>query len=43
MNGGDARVARRSRDDGIDGVLFDCNAVLGGEYIAQATTTSTSK
>jgi restriction system protein len=36
MNGGDARVTRRSRDDGIDGVLFDCNAVLGGEYIVQA-------
>lgn len=36
MNGGDARVTRRSRDDGIDGVLFDCDAVLGGEYIVQA-------
>lgn len=36
MNGGDARVTRRSRDDGIDGVLFDCNAVIGGEYIVQA-------
>lgn len=31
-----ARVTRRSRDEGIDGVLFDCNAVLGGEYIVQA-------
>jgi hypothetical protein len=29
-------VTRRSRDEGIDGVLFDCNAVLGGEYIVQA-------
>lgn len=35
MNGGDARVTRRSRDDGIDGVLFDCNAVMGGEYVVQ--------
>lgn len=36
MNGGDARVTRRSRDDGIDGVLFDCDTVTGGEYIVQA-------
>lgn len=36
MTGADARVTRRSRDDGIDGVLFDCNVVLGGEFIVQA-------
>lgn len=36
MTGADARVTRRSKDDGIDGVLFDCTAVLGGEFIVQA-------
>ena len=36
MTGVDARVTRRSRDDGIDGVLFDCDAVLGGEVVVQA-------
>lgn len=32
----DVRVTRRSRDEGIDGVIFDCDAALGGEYIVQA-------
>jgi restriction system protein len=36
MIGGDARVTRRARDDGIDGVLFDCDAVMGGEVVVQA-------
>jgi restriction system protein len=36
MSGQDARVTRRSRDDGIDGVVFDCSATLGGEFIVQA-------
>jgi len=36
MANGQARVTRRSRDDGIDGVIFDCDAALGGEYIVQA-------
>lgn len=36
MSGGDAHVTRRSRDDGVDGVLFDCDAVMGGEFIVQA-------
>lgn len=36
MTGADSRVTRRSKDDGIDGVVFDCNAVLGGEFIVQA-------
>jgi restriction system protein len=36
MTGVDARVTRRSRDDRIDGVLFDCDAVLGGEVVVQA-------
>jgi restriction system protein len=36
MQDGDVKVTRGSRDDGIDGVVFDCNAALGGEYIVQA-------
>jgi restriction system protein len=36
MQGSDTRVTRGSRDDGIDGVIFDCDAALGGEYIVQA-------
>jgi restriction system protein len=36
MSGRDARVTRRSRDDGIDGVVFDCSATMGGEFIVQA-------
>ena len=36
MSGKDTRVTRRSRDDGIDGVVFDCDAALGGEYVVQA-------
>jgi restriction system protein len=36
MTGNDARVTRRSKDDGIDGVLFDCSATLGGEFVVQA-------
>jgi restriction system protein len=36
MSGQDARVTRPSRDDGIDGVVFDCSATLGGEFIVQA-------
>jgi restriction system protein len=36
ISGQDARVTRRSRDDGIDGVVFDCSATLGGEFIVQA-------
>lgn len=35
MTGAETRVTRRSRDDGIDGVLFDCNVVLGGEFVVQ--------
>jgi restriction system protein len=36
MSDSDTRVTRGSRDDGIDGVIFDCDASLGGEYIVQA-------
>jgi restriction system protein len=36
MTNTDVRVTRRSRDDGIDGVLFDCHAMLGGEFVVQA-------
>ncbi len=36
MSGSDTRVTRGSRDDGIDGVIFDCDASLGGEYVVQA-------
>jgi restriction system protein len=36
VEGSDTRVTRGSRDDGIDGVIFDCDAALGGEYIVQA-------
>jgi restriction system protein len=36
MQGSETRVTRGSRDDGIDGVIFDCDAALGGEYIVQA-------
>lgn len=36
MSGKDTRVTRRSRDDGIDGVVFDCDAAMGGEYVVQA-------
>jgi len=36
MSGRDAQVTRRSRDDGIDGVVFDCSATMGGEFIVQA-------
>lgn len=35
MTGGEARVTRRSRDDGIDGVLFDFNVAMGGEFVVQ--------
>lgn len=36
MSGRDARATRRSRDEGIDGVVFDCSATMGGEFIVQA-------
>jgi restriction system protein len=36
MTGVDTRVTRRSRDDGIDGVILDGDAVHGGEFIVQA-------
>jgi restriction system protein len=36
ISGKDARVTRRSRDDGIDGVLLDYDVLTGGEFIVQA-------
>ena len=36
MYGNESRVTRGSRDDGVDGVLFDCDAQIGGTYIVQA-------
>jgi restriction system protein len=42
ISGQDARVTRRSRDDGIDGVVFDCSATLGGESSFRPSATATS-
>jgi restriction system protein len=36
MYGKESRITRGSRDDGIDGVIFDCDAQIGGTYLVQA-------
>lgn len=36
MYGKETRVTRGSRDEGIDGVVFDCDAQFGGLHIVQA-------
>jgi restriction system protein len=36
QNFGEARVTRRSREGGVDGVIFDSDPIRGGKYLVQA-------